>query len=334
MTMTADAIVDRRRLRRKLSFWRFLAFLVLILVVIVPALLLASERGLIRSREAHIARIAITGFISDDRRQLEMLDKIAKDDSVKGVILAVNSGGGTTVGGEALYLAVRRLAQRKPTVAELGTVAASAAYMTAIAAEHIVARRASITGSIGVIFEYPEVSELMAKLGVKMEELKSAPLKAEPSPFHPASEESKAVMATLIADSYRWFVDIVAERRRLSSSEAAALADGRVFTGNQALAARLVDEIGGEDEALAWLDKTKGVSAQLPIRDWKPASERTGVFSLSDAALLWIGRQLGIAPETVKLLGIDGVLLPALKLDGLLSLWQGSFDQRDGEGAR
>ena len=130
--------------------------------------------------------------------------------------MAINSTGGATTGGEALYEALRKLAAKKPTVATVGTFGASAAYMAAIATDHIVARRTSITGSIGVIFQYPEVSELLDKLGVRVEEIKSAPLKAEPSPFKPATRggqggRSPASSATPID----WFVDIVAERRGL-----------------------------------------------------------------------------------------------------------------------
>ena len=150
--------------------------------------------------------------------------------------------------------------------------------MAAIATDHIVARRTSITGSIGVIFQFPEVSELLKTLGVNIEEVKSAPLKAEPSPFHPASEESRAVIQGLIKDTYDWFVDIVAERRSLARNDALTLADGRIFTGRQALTAKLVDEIGGEEAALAWL-ATKGVDAKLPVSDWKPERSDRGFFS-------------------------------------------------------
>lgn len=333
MTMTADEIVDRRRLRRKLSFWRVAAFLILAVALIGFIVYRFGNDGIAPGvSSSHVARVSISGFISDNRRQVELLERLAKDDSVKGVVLAINSSGGTTSGGEALYNAIRKLKAAKPTVATLGTVAASAAYMAAIGAEHIVARRSTITGSIGVIFEYPEVSELMEKLGIKVEEIKSAPLKAEPSPFRPATEEGRAVVRAMIDDTYRWFVAIVREERKLSDQEAAVVGDGRVFTGNQALAAKLVDEIGAEEEARAWLEKEKGVAASLPIRDRRPASDR-GFFPLSNAALLWIGQQLGVAPEALRLLGAERFLPIPGKLDGLLSVWQGSLDRHDGEGA-
>jgi protease-4 len=221
-----------------------------------------------------------------------------------------------------------------PVVATIGTVGASAAYMTAIATDHIVARRTSITGSIGVIFEFPEVSQLLKTLGVNMEEIKSAPLKAEPSPFHPTTDEARAVIAGMITDSYNWFVDIVAERRKLARADALRLADGRVFTGRQALDAKLIDEIGGEEEAIAWLGSAKAVDVKLPVRDWKPERPGSGFFS-ADAVALWLARQLGLGPLLLKGEVLDRVLPGRLKLDGLLSVWQGpsGWDGASAEGA-
>jgi protease-4 len=323
MTLDAEQIVDRRRLRRKLSFWRVAAFLLLAVVVIAGIVLAAGGDTLSALAPPQIARVTISGFISDDRDQNELLDRLAKTDGVKGVIVAINSTGGATAGGESLYEGLRRLAAKKPTVAAVGTFGASAAYMAAIATDHIVARRTSITGSIGVIFEFPEVSQLLKTLGVNVEEIKSAPLKAEPSPFRPASDDARAVIAGMIKDTFDWFVDIVAERRGLQRSDALALADGRVFTGRQALAAKLVDEIGGEDAAIAWLG-SKGVDTKLPVRDWKPEHSGGGFFS-AEALLLWLARSLGLGPEALRGGLVDRVLPDRLKLDGLLSVWQASI---------
>jgi len=333
MTLDADQIVDRRRLRRKLSFWRVAAFLLLAVVIIAAIGVFGGGDTFSTLARPQIARVTISGFISEDRAESELFDRLGKTDGVKGVIVAIDSTGGATSGGEALYEGLRRLAAKKPTVAAVGTFGASAAYMAAIATDHIVARRSSITGSIGVIFEFPEISQLMKTLGINIEEIKSAPLKAEPSPFRPASDEAKAVIQGMIKDTYDWFVDIVAERRGLQRSDALALADGRVFTGRQALAAKLVDEIGGEDAALAWLG-SKGVDTKLPIRDWKPERPGSGFFS-ADAALLWVARELGFGPDFLRGGLIDRVLPERLKLDGLLSVWQASTSGEDGpaEGA-
>jgi protease-4 len=322
MSMTADQIVDRRRMRRKLSFWRVTGFLLLVVAIIGGAVLFSGRDAFPLLAEPQIARITISGFITDDRRQTELFERIAKSDAVSGVIVAIDSTGGATAGGEALYEAIRKLAEAKPTVATVGTFGASAAYMAAIATDHIVARRTSITGSIGVIFQYPEVSELLDKLGVTVEDIKSAPLKAEPSPFKPTSEEARRVIAGIVRDSFDWFVDIVAERRGMLRGEAIALADGRIYTGRQALGARLIDEIGGEEVAIAWL-ATQGVDEKLPVKDWKPSRD-SGVFSYTDAALLWIAQRMGLAPDLLPAGLLERFLPESLKLDGLLSVWQAS----------
>jgi protease-4 len=321
MSMTADQIVDRRRMRRKLSFWRVVGVLALILAVLGGIAIFAGRDNFPIFVEPQIARVGISGFITENRSQIEMIERIAKADAVSGVIVAIDSTGGATTGGEALYEALRKLAEAKPTVATVGTVGASAAYMAAIATDHIIARRTSITGSIGVIFQYPEVSELLDKLGINVEDIKSAPLKAEPNPFEPTTEEARAMIAGIVRDSYNWFVDIVAERRELLRGEAIALADGRIYTGQQALGAKLIDEIGAEDEAIAWL-ASQGVNEDLPVRDWKP--RYGGMLSSFDSAILWLARKAGISPALLPPEALDRVIPPSLKLDGLLSVWQGS----------
>jgi protease-4 len=322
--MTADQIVDRRRLRRKLAFWRVVGFIAVIVVVAIAIAAIAGIRGsagLIP--QPQIARVSVSGFIAEDRTQSEMLAKLAKDTSVKGVIVAIDSTGGATTGGEELYESLRKLAEAKPTVATVGTFGASAAYMAAIATDHIVARRSSITGSIGVIFEYPDVTDLLDKLGVKVEDIKSAPLKASPNPFEPTTDAARAVIQGVVADTFSWFVDIVAERRHLPRDQALTLADGRIYTGQQALAVKLVDEIGGEDAALAWL-ATKGVDVKLPIDDWAPQRPGRGLFPFADAGLFWIAQAVGLSPAIMPNAVLDRVLPQSLKLDGLLSVWQGS----------
>jgi protease-4 len=297
-------------------------FIALILLIVAGAALFSGRDAFPLIATPQIARINISGFITDDRAQTELIERLAETDAVSGVIVAIDSTGGATTGGESLYVALRKLAEAKPTVATVGTFGASAAYMAAIATDHIVARRTSITGSIGVIFQYPEVSELLDKLGIAVEDIKSAPLKAEPSPFKPTSEEARRVIAGIVADSFDWFVDIVAERRGMLRGEAVALADGRIYTGRQALGAKLIDEIGGEDEAIAWL-ATQGVDDKLPVKDWRPRRDN-GVFSYTDAALLWIAKRMGLAPDLLPGGLMERFLPESLKLDGLLSVWQAS----------
>ncbi|QDZ02178.1 signal peptide peptidase SppA [Nitratireductor mangrovi] len=317
MALRADELIDRRRLRRKLTFWRVAALLVAALAIAAFAWQAFGD-GLPGQGADQIAKVRIEGTITEDEELLERLDKIAESDAVKGVILNIDSPGGTTAGGEAIFEAVRKLADKKPVVAQVGTLAASAGYMIASASDHIVARKSSIVGSIGVLVQFPDLTGLMDKVGIKLEEVKSSPLKAEPSPFNPTTEEERAMLRAMILDSYDWFVGLVADRRPLSRVEAERLADGSVFTGRQALERKLVDTLGGEEEAVAWL-KSKGVDASLEVIEWKPKPDRASYFLL-DALGAAIAEGLGLAGGRLNLperLGAE-----RLFLDGLVSLWQ------------
>lgn len=316
MNSRADDLIDRRNLRRKLTFWRVVAILVAAIgIALASVWLYGDELG--GATAAHIAKVKIEGTITEDDELLERLKKIGEATSVKGVILSIDSPGGTTAGGEAIFEAVRRLAAQKPVVAQVGTLAASAGYMIATASDHIVARQSSIVGSIGVLVQFPDVTGLMDKLGVKLEEIKSSPLKAEPSPFNPTNDEERAMIRSMILDSYDWFVGLVQERRPLSRDEALALADGSVFTGRQALQKKLVDGLGGEAEAVAWLSG-KGVAPGLKVVEWKPKSEGGLLFgnSLLQGAARVLGLPDGSAEAMLRQIGAE-----RLFLDGLVSLW-------------
>jgi protease-4 len=316
MALRADDLIDRRRLRRKLTFWRIAALVVAALgVVALSAWLYNDDLG--EAALDHIAKVKIEGTITQDEDLLERLEDIRKSPRVKGVILAINSPGGTTVGGEAIYEAVRKLAAEKPVAAEVGTLAASAGYMIASASDHIVARKTSIVGSIGVLIQYPDITGLMDKIGVKLEEVKSSPLKASPSPFAPTTDEARNMVRKLIMDSYDWFVDIVAERRKMPRAQALALADGSIFTGRQAVANKLIDAVGGEQEAIDWL-ATKGVDGKLKVVEWKSRKSGRG-WLLSEDTVRTIGRALGMPDyggDLLKEIGGD-----RLFLDGLVSVW-------------
>ncbi|MBZ9661714.1 signal peptide peptidase SppA [Mesorhizobium sp. ESP-6-4] len=316
MAMRADDLIDRRRLRRKLTFWRVVAFLVLAAAIIAFSTWVYDDNFTGRA-VPHIAKVKVEGTITEDEELLKRLESIRKSPEVKGVILSIDSPGGTTVGGESTFDAVRKLAGDKPVVAEVGTLAASAGYMIASAADHIVARKTSIVGSIGVLIQYPDVSGLMDKLGIKLEEVKSSPLKASPSPFKPTNDDERAMVRKLILDSYDWFVGIVADRRKMTHEQALALADGSIFTGRQALANHLVDAVGGEQEAIDWL-ATKGVDSKLKVVEWKD-KDRHGGFLFSQSMAKVAAKALGLPDaggDIIHELGAD-----RLFLDGLVSVW-------------
>ncbi|AXV14255.1 signal peptide peptidase SppA [Neorhizobium sp. SOG26] len=310
------AIADRRSLRRKLSFWRVVALI--FLVGIGFALYRVAGGGGAGSAVPHVARIEITGMITDNKELLERLERIKESSQAKALIVSISSPGGTTYGGERIFKAIRDVAEKKPVVSDIRTLAASAGYMVATAGDQIVAGESSITGSIGVIFQYPQVDEVMKKIGVSLEEIKSAPLKAEPSPFHPASEEAKSMIRNMVMDSYAWFVDLVAERRNMPRDEVLKLADGSIFTGRQALGVKLVDQLGDDDDIRAYLE-SRGVSKDLPVVDWKDKGSSSPFwFASAMATLLKLtGMDQLIAPDVLRSFGAE-----KLFLDGLVSVWQ------------
>ena len=319
MSLETEAVLDRRRLRRRASFWRALAVLAIVLAIGALAQFGGSRTRMIGEGK-QIARINIEGVITEDRKQLELLKKVADARHVEAVILFINSPGGTTTGGEAVYEAIRKVSEKKPVVAQFGTVAASAAYIAGLATDQIVARGNSITGSVGVIFQWAEVSELLGKLGVKMHEIKSGPLKATPSPFQPVDEAGKAVAQEMIAESHRWFVGLVSERRGIDPAAVPGLTQGRIYSGREALTHKLVDRIGGETEAQRWLEDSRGVTKDLKIVEWKPSRDPAfGLFGEAAMAFArWLGGPIGEAAARI----MDQRALATLQLDGLVAVWQ------------
>ncbi len=298
MSLEADLIVDRARMKRRLTRWRVLA----VVAIAVAVGLAVGVKGF-GSRQ-HVARLAISGMITDDREVTEALGKLAQDSSARALIVAIDSPGGTVSGGEALHNAIARVAEKKPVVAVMAGTAASAGYMIAMPANRVFAREGTLTGSIGVIMQTFEVSRLMAMVGIASESLVSGALKDQPSPFHPTSEEGRAVLSGIVADLHAQFVARVAAGRHMEEAAVRALADGRAMTGRQALSAGLVDAIGGEAEARAWLAAEKGVAETLPVR---PVAEPDAVGGLFSGAVSSAQRALAAA---------------WLRLDLPLALWQ------------
>lgn len=311
----AETVIERRRLRRRLTAWRLAA---VVLAVFVIALIMAGDQRLAGTGSflPHIARVSVSGFITDDQKMLELLDKVGKSSQVRAVILDINSPGGTTTGGEAMYDAIRRLAEKKPVVAVCGTLATSAAYIVALATDRIFVYGNTITGSVGVIFQWADVSELMRTLGVKVEEVKSGPLKAVPNPFEPTDEKGRALAAEMVQEAKVWFVDLVGKRRNIEPAAVPGLTDGRVYSGRQALALKLVDEIGDERAAKRWLQKERDVTPGLSVVEWKPKSESGGIWGWLFGS---IASSFGIAAD--NFVSLFGQVSEGLRLDGLVSLW-------------
>jgi protease-4 len=302
----AHLIPATSKLRRSRTLWRVLFFLALVVAVAALAGRFALERGTVGER---IARVTIGGTITTDAARQKMFEDIAEDDTVKAVIVSINSPGGTTAGGEELYEALGKLREKKPVVAVISELGASAAYMTAIASDRIFARRLSIVGSIGVLFQHVNAGKLLETIGVDLDKVQTGPLKAEPDIDEPMVGEVRQSLQALVDDSFAWFVDIVAERRALPRPQVLTLADGRIVTGRQAVDLKLIDAIGGEAEAIAWLESDRQVAADLAVVNYYPPG---------DDSLFNLPKWLGEAGRSALGLGMQG----PIALDGLVSLWQ------------
>ncbi len=318
MSLDADLIVDRRRLRRKLTFWRVVAIVVIVLGLAGAAALVSNRIGVFGVRP-YIARVTISGLIRGDQERVRQLDLLGRTSLARAVIVHVDSPGGTTAGSEQLFNSLSRLREKKPLVVVVDSLAASGGYITALAADHIVAQQTSLVGSIGVLFQYPNVADLLGKIGVKVEAVKSTPLKAAPDGFEPTSPEATAALNSIIQDSYAWFKGLVQSRRHLTDDELAAVDDGRVFTGHQGLGLKLVDELGDERAALAWLAKEKHVDAKLPVRDYRLQS-RFGDLPFLHAAAVALLDAAGLNTLAQRL-DVWGAAVEPFNLDGLLALW-------------
>ena len=323
--LDADQIVDRRRLRRKLTFWRVLTVLVVV-AAIAAAAGMSRSGGLTTSTSGAIARVTISGLIRGNQERVQALERLGNS-SAKAVIVHIDSPGGTTAGSEQLYDSLKRLKAKKPMVVVVDGLCASGGYIAAMASDHIIAQSASLVGSIGVLIQFPNVADLLKTVGVKMEDVKSSPLKAAPNGFEPTSPEARAALASIVMDSYQWFRDLVGDRRKLEGEALEKVADGRVFTGRQALDLKLIDELGNEQTAIAWLAREKGIDAKTPVRDYRLRA-RFSEFSflhLTAVSLLNVAGLDGFA-RSLEQSGAFGAA-ERLNLDGLLALWHPSPTQ-------
>jgi len=321
MSLDSDMIVDRRRLRRKLTFWRVTAALVVVVAVMgLAALATPAGRSAITGSNA-IARVKIDGLIRSDQARVEAFERLEKS-SAAAVIVHINSPGGTTSGAEQLYDALMRLKAKKPMVVVVEGLAASGGYIAALASDHIIAQQNSLVGSIGVLFQYPNFAELMKTVGVKVEEVKSSPLKAAPNGYEPTSPEARAALDALVKDSYAWFRGLVKSRRNMDDATLQTVADGRVFTGRQALGLKLVDQLGDEKTAVAWLVAEKKIGADLPVKDFK-LNPRFGdmTFLRAAASVTLDAIGLGALSRQLEQAGVTQAV-DRLGLEGMLALWQ------------
>ncbi len=304
-----DLYEERRRKWRRSGFWRGIGFMLLLLGGLIWLVLSKSESAFPTGE--HIARITINGIITQDRHREEVLAKIAADDDVKALIVLINSPGGTVVGSEILYESLRAVAAEKPVVAQMAGVAASGGYIAALGADYIVARSNTVTGSIGVIMEYPDMSGFLEQVGVQMQVIRSSEIKGGVSPFRTASTDEVAAQEAMIEETFQWFKDLVAERRNLNGTALDDVTTGGVFSGRKAVNNGLIDELGGDVTARAYLESVTQTLTSLDVEDWdlsEPVPWYNGVlssllginplverFSATESSQLYSITRLGVA---------------------------------------
>ncbi|WP_169543784.1 signal peptide peptidase SppA [Sneathiella aquimaris] len=298
MSIDTDAIIDRRRLKRRLFFWRTAT------VIVVLAALITFTVNITQSDSGpYVAKLDVFGVIIEDELRQEAIEQILSDDDATALVVYINSPGGSTYGSERLYKSLRRVAEKKPVITVIGTIGASGGYMTALAGDHIFAGESSITGSIGVIVQTTEFSALMDKLGVTANSITSGKLKGEPSPFKPMSEEGRKNLQEMVNQTHNWFVDMVAARRPMDRAQAETLADGGIQIGLSAVKSGLIDSLGGVPEARRWLESERDISLDLPLVTVDYSAPKGALEHLLEGML---GKS---------------VISERLTLDGLISLW-------------
>ncbi len=320
MSFDADFIVDRRRMRRKLTFWRVVTVFIAIVAVVGAGLAFSNRGAITGGPGGGIARVNIEGLIRGNRPRSEALTRLAESNA-KAVIVHINSPGGTVAGSEELYESLIKVKAKKPMVVVVDGLAASGGYIAAMASDRIVAQQSAIVGSIGVIFQYPNVTELLKTIGVQVESIKSSPLKAAPSGYEPTSPEARAAVESIVRDSFDWFKGLVRDRRHLDDASLQKVSDGRVFTGRQAVELKLIDGLGDEQAAIDWLAKEKNIDPKTPVRDY-PLNPRFSDLPFLHVAALGLLDAVGLngLAERVREFGAVQAV-ERLNLDGLLALW-------------
>ncbi|MCC8406965.1 MAG: signal peptide peptidase SppA [Rickettsia endosymbiont of Sceptobius lativentris] len=270
MSITPDYLIERRQIKSRLLIWKLAAIILIAIVFLLVGKDFAPKEVLpINSNEDYIASVLIDEIILEDEKRDKKLKKIIDDSHIKALIVNVNSPGGTVVGSEKIYTILRKISEKKPVVIVMGTMAASGGYLISLGGDYIISHNGTITGSIGVILQTAEVTELAQKLGIKFNNFKSGELKAVPNPTEKLTEAVRVAIMENIEDTYNFFLELVSERRNLPIEEVKKLADGRVYSGRQALKLKLVDAIGSEDTALKWLQEVKKINANLLVKDYQ-----------------------------------------------------------------
>jgi len=273
MSLEFELYEEKRRKMRRFSFLKGIITTLIVVTIIVAF----WNRGLVSY--PHIAMYQVYGEIYDNPERDDILNKIAVDEDVYGLILKINSPGGTVVGAEALYESLIKISNKKIVVVSIGEVGASAAYLAALAGDKIFARGNSLVGSIGVIVQYPDLSKLAEFLGVSMQVVKSGEVKGGINFLEPLNKNVIENQELLVNDSFIWFKELVSQRRGLKGKELEKVSNGQLFTGRMALELGLIDEIGSSEQVLKYFRNQGQKFKEIKVIDWSLQQTSNSVWN-------------------------------------------------------
>jgi protease-4 len=265
-------------MRKHPIIYGLLLVLVIGVAFFVVTYLVASLTGkeAIVSSDEKVGVVIIAGVIDESREISEQLDRYDRDDDIKAIVVRIDSPGGSVVPAQEIYDKVLEVKKNKKVVISMGTLAASGGYYIASAADRIVANPGTITGSIGVIAQFPQIRELLDKIGIKSTVIKSGRFKDAGSPSREMTAGEKQLIQGIVDDIYRQFVEVVSLNRNKPEAEIEAIADGRIFTGRQALSLGLIDELGNMEHAIRVAAELSGIDGEPEVV--YPKKKRSGLL--------------------------------------------------------
>lgn len=261
-----------------------LGVVVLVLGLVITLILAMAGPGGTLSLKEKIGVIPVEGTITDSETVVSQLVRFRKDGRIRAIILRVNSPGGGVAPSQEIYREIRKTIKKKKVIVSMGSVAASGGYYISSAADKIVADPGTLTGSIGVIVEFVRLQELMQKIGVEMQVLKSGEFKDIGSPFRKLTEEDKQLIQNLIFDIQKQFVEAVARGRNLPVEKVRQIADGRIISGSQGKELGLVDELGNFEDAVELAKTMSGIKGEVTLVYPKKARTRLWDLLLEDGS--------------------------------------------------
>lgn len=261
---------------------------------------LSGDRPSLSSLSGRVGLVEVVGGIEESEAVVDQLDRMERDSSVRAVVVRLDSPGGGVAASQEIYEAVRRVRDGgKPVVASLGGVAASGAYYVACAADSIVSNPGTLTGSIGVIMTFPNTEELFRKVGLRFDVVKTGKFKDIGSMSRPMTDEERHLLEQVLGNVYEQFVDAISEGRGLDRAEILPLADGRIFSGDQALEYGFVDKMGDLDDSIRLAGRMAGIEGRPYVV--RKERRRVSVWSFLDEKLNQVGSVTGLSSQGPRL---------------------------------